>query len=82
MLDDKKRKEVSLDSNTIALLEIQAQKEGRKLKNYMEHILKVKAHDFELSEDYKTMMDDMIDKHNKGELNYISEVEFRKRTAR
>jgi len=82
MLKDKKRKEITLDSDTIALLKIQAEKEGRKLKNYMEHILKDKANSFELSEDYKAMMDDILDKHYKGELKYISEDEFRKRTAR
>ncbi|MEW4922256.1 hypothetical protein [Algibacter sp. 2305UL17-15] len=82
MIENKKRKEVTLDSHTIELLKIQAEKEGRKLKNYMEHILKDKANSFELSEAYKSMMDDMLDKHSKGELKYVSEEEFRKRTAR
>ncbi len=82
MIEVRKRKEVSLGSDTLALLKIQAEKEGRKLKNYMEHILREKANSFELTEDYKTTMDDILDKHNKGELDYISEVEFRKITAR
>ena len=82
MIQDKKRKEVSLDNDTLALLQIQAEKEGRKLKNYMEHILKEKANNLELTDNYKAMMDNMLSKHEKEELNYISENEFRKRTAR
>jgi hypothetical protein len=81
MVPNKKRKEVSLDQDTLVLLQIQAEKEGRKLKNYMEHILKEKANSFELTEEYKTMMDDMLNKHEKGKLHYISESEFRKLTA-
>lgn len=82
MLQNRKRKEISLDAETIALLQIQAEKEGRKLKNYMEHVLREKANDFELTDEYKLMMDEMLDKHQKGELNYISKEEFFKRTAR
>lgn len=82
MIQSKKRKEVLLDNDTLTLLQIQAEKEGRKLKNYMEHILKEKANSFELSEEYKAMMDNMLDKHQKGELNYLNESEFRNLTAR
>ncbi len=82
MTRNRKRKEVSLDTETLALLQIQADREGRKLKNYMEHILKEKANDFELTDEYKAMMDEMLDKHEKGELNYISKDEFFKRIAR
>lgn len=81
-MQERKRKEVSLGVDTLTLLKIQAEKEGRKLKNYMEHILREKANSFELTEEYKVMMDEMLDKHNKGKLNYISEADFRKRTAR
>ncbi len=72
----KKRKEVSLDNNTIALLQIQAEKQGRKLKNYMEYILKEKANTFELTDEYKAMMNDTLDKHQKGQLKYISKEDF------
>lgn len=82
MLQNKKRKEVSLESDTLALLEIQAQKEGRKLKNYMEQVLREKANSFELIDEYKVMMDNLLEKHQKGELNYMSESEFRKITVR
>lgn len=82
MLQIKKRKEVSLGNETLALLQIQAEKEGRKLKNYMEHILREKANSFELKDEYKTMIDDVLNKDKRNELNYISESDFRKRTAR
>ena len=48
----------------------------------MEHVLREKAHSFELTEEYKVMMDDMLNKHDKSELNYIDESEYRKFTAR
>lgn len=48
----------------------------------MEQILKEKANDFELTDEYKALMDDMLEKHYAGKLNYISEEEFRKLTAR
>ncbi|NQX84950.1 MAG: hypothetical protein HRT67_03435 [Flavobacteriaceae bacterium] len=82
MIQERKRKEVTLSNNTLALLQIQAEKEGRKLKNYMEHILREKANSFELTDEYKAMMDDMLEKHKNGKLNYINESEFRKLTAR
>ncbi|PQL91673.1 hypothetical protein [Apibacter adventoris] len=72
------RKEVSLDNQTLALLQIQAEKEGRKLKNYLEDILKQKANEFELSDEYKTLMDERLDKHEKGEINYTSWDQFKK----
>lgn len=70
MIQEKKRKEISLDSNTLTLLQLQADREGRKLKNYMEHILREKANDFKLTDEYKTLMNEMLDKHEKGNLNY------------
>lgn len=70
MMLQKKRKEVSLNEETIVLLNIQAEKEGRNLKNFMEQILIKKAQDFELSNEYKLMVDEMLEKHKKGELNY------------
>jgi hypothetical protein len=82
MIQSKKRKDVSLENDTLALLKIQAEKEGRKLKNYMEHILREKANSFEFTKEYKVMRDGMLDKHNKEELNFISESDFRKQTAR
>ena len=73
MIQERKRKEVTLSIDTLALLQIQAEKEGRKLKNYMEHILREKANRFELTDEYKAMMDDMLEKHQSVKLNYINE---------
>ena len=72
-----KRKEVVLDEETIAILEEKAKSQGRNLKNYMEFILREEAYAFEPSEDYKKMMDKMIDNHHKGKSRYMSEAEFR-----
>lgn len=72
MIQVKNRKEISLDSQTISILQIQAEKQGRKLKNYMEQILKEQANKFELTEEYKIMMDEILDKHQKGALKFTS----------
>lgn len=70
MIQNKKRKEVALDANIIELLELQAKREGRKLKNYMEHILNEKANDFQLTDDYKKMMDKTLDDFDKGNIKF------------
>jgi 3-isopropylmalate dehydratase small subunit len=72
MIQAKNRKEITLDTQTLAILQFQAEKQGRKLKNYMEQILKEQANNFELTDEYKAMMDEMLDKHEKGELKYTS----------
>jgi 3-isopropylmalate dehydratase small subunit len=82
MIKTKNRKEVTLDNQTMAILQIQANREGRKLKNYMEQILKEKANEFELTEEYKTLMDDMLDKHQNGKLNYTSWETFKAEISR
>ncbi len=74
-MSNKKRKEILLDIETVELLQIQAEKEGRKLKNYMEFVLKEKANSIELSDNYKTMIDEML--NHKEKLNFLSEEEFR-----
>jgi hypothetical protein len=44
-MGNKKRKEVVLDEETLAILEDKAKKQGRNLKNYMEYVLSEKAND-------------------------------------
>ena len=75
---NKKRKEVVLDEETIAILEEKAKHQGRNLKNYMEFILQENAYAFEPSEDYKIMMNKMIENHKNGKSKYLSETEFKK----
>jgi hypothetical protein len=67
---EKNRKEVSLNSQTLFLLQISAEKEGRKLKNYLEHVLKEKAGQLMLSEEYKLLMDKEMEKHKNNSANY------------
>ena len=82
MITTKNRKEVSLDAQTLAILQIQADRDGRKLKNYMERILKEKANEFELTEEYKALMDEMLDKHNEGKVAYTSWDDFKAEISR
>jgi len=65
-------------AQTLSILQIQAEKQGRKLKNYMEQVLKEQANRFELTDEYKAMMDVMLDKHEKGALQYTSWEEAKK----
>lgn len=78
----KNRKEVSLDAQTLAILQMQADRDGRKLKNYMEQILKEKANEFELTEEYKELMDKILDKHNEGKVTYTSWNDFKTEISR
>ena len=82
MMRDKKRKEVALDADTIALLKFQAEKEGRNLKNFMEFVLREKANDITLTDAYKNEMDLLLAKHKKEELSFISEQDFKAKTKR
>jgi len=76
------KKEISLEKETVALLKIQAEKNGQKIINYMEKVLKEKANEFELTVNYKSMMDNLLEKHNNGELDYISKEDFFKQIKR
>lgn len=71
-MSEKKRKEILLDKETIAILEEKAKRQGRNLKNYMEFVLQENAYAFEPSEGYKMMMDTMIENHKNGKTNYTS----------
>jgi hypothetical protein len=48
----------------------------------MEQILKEKANEFELTEEYKALMDDMLEKHNKGKVSYTSWDDFKAEISR
>jgi len=82
VIKDKKRKEVSLDPEILSILEFQAKKQGRNLKNYLEFILTEKANSFELSDEYKKMMDEVLEQKEKGNLSFLNEEEFRYQTKR
>ena len=75
----KKRKEVSLDFETLTLLETQAKQAGRSLKNYLEFILTQKANDFKLSNEYKTRIDEFYIREVTGRNSYAAEEDIQKR---
>ena len=74
------KKLIELDNKTIEILEKQAKLEKRSLKNYLEYTLEDKAKHFsEPSEEYKAMMDDMLERHKNGTLETIPYEEIRKK---
>ena len=77
------KKLIELDNKTIEILEKQAQLEKRSLKNYLEYTLEDKAKHFsEPSEEYKAMMDSMLERHEKGEIEWHSLRDIMKRYGR
>ncbi|MBU4538739.1 MAG: hypothetical protein L6264_02670 [Weeksellaceae bacterium] len=83
MIREKIRKEVSLDKIIVEKLKIKAQEDGRNLKNYLEKILIEKANeDFEITEGYMKMMDEMLEKKAKGELKFTTWEEVKKKFNR
>lgn len=82
MVRQKKRKEVTLDDETIALLQIQAARDGRKLKSYMEHVLWEKARDLELDNESKAMLDKILEEQRHGDLSHKPAEKARGRTLR
>ncbi|NJN49984.1 MAG: hypothetical protein HC798_01180, partial [Polaribacter sp.] len=69
-MNSKKRKEIYLSEDTITLLEMQAEREGRKLKNFIEFVLQEKAHQFQLTEAYKQMMDGALQDFHQQKLSF------------
>jgi len=63
------KKLIELDNKAIEVLEKQAKLQKRSLKNYLEFLIEDKAlHFAEPSEEYKAMMDDMIERDENGTL--------------
>lgn len=55
------------------------------INSFKEYLLKIGAEyeeEFELSEDYKKMMDKLLGDHKNGKLEYLSEDEFKHLTAK
>ena len=75
-----KKKLIELDIKAIEILEKQAKLEKRSLKSYLEHIIENCAKEMaEPSEEYKIMMDDMLERHKNGTLENIPYEEIRKK---
>ncbi|GAA4939510.1 hypothetical protein GCM10023314_10250 [Algibacter agarivorans] len=69
----KTKKLIELDDKAIAILEKQAKLQKRSLKNYIEYTLEDAALRYsEPSEEYKAMMDNMLERDEKGTLKYHS----------
>ncbi|MCX2679915.1 hypothetical protein OOZ15_08205 [Galbibacter sp. EGI 63066] len=76
----KTKKLIELDDKAIKALEKQAKLEKRSLKNYMEWLLEDTAQRYsEPSEEYKAMMDDMLERMKNDEINFISVEEVREK---
>ncbi|MCZ4318924.1 hypothetical protein O4H26_07980 [Aequorivita viscosa] len=76
----KTKKLIELDNKTIEILEKQAKLQKRSLKNYLEFMIEDTALNFsEPSEEYKAMMDDMIERQQNGTLETIPYEEIRKK---
>ncbi len=74
------KKLIEIDDKALAILEKEAKKQKRSLKNYLEFTLEDIALRFsEPSEEYKAMMDDMLDRIDKGEIDFIPVEEVRKK---
>ena len=79
----KTKKLIELDDKAIAILEKQAKLQKRSLKNYIEYTLEDTAMRYsEPSEEYKKMMDDMIERDEKGLLKTHSWEEIKARYGR
>ncbi|CAM3270636.1 hypothetical protein [Aequorivita lipolytica] len=76
----KTKKLIELDDKAIAILEEQAKLQKRSLKNYLEFMIEDRALNFrEPSEEYKAMMDDMLERQKNGTLETIPYSEIRKK---
>lgn len=76
----KTKKLIELDDKAIAILEKQAKLQKRSLKNYLEFMIEDTALNFsEPSEEYKAMMDDMLERQKNGTLETIPYSEIRKK---
>jgi hypothetical protein len=65
----KTKKLIELDNKAIKVLEKQAKLQKRSLKNYIEFLIEDTALNFsEPSDEYKAMMDDMIERDKDGTL--------------
>lgn len=79
----KTKKLIELDDKAIAILEKQAKLQKRSLKNYIEFTLEDTAMRYsEPSEEYKKMMDDMIERDEKGLLKTHTWKEIKARYGR
>ncbi len=71
------RKELHLDETVVSALEAEAKRQNRSLKNYLEYLAIEEAKKLEVpSKEYTDMMDDLLSKFDKDEIEFstIEEV--------
>lgn len=67
------RKELHLEENILRILEKEAKNQNRSLKNYLEHIAIQQAKLLEEpSKEYTNMIDDLLDRFEKNEIEFSS----------
>jgi len=68
---EKIRKLIDVDENVIQILEEEAKKQKRSLKSLLEYTIEESARRLESpSAEYKTMMDDMLSRLQKGKIDF------------
>ncbi len=75
---DKVRKLIDLDEEVLHILDKEAKKQKRSLKSLLEYTIEETARRLESpSEEYRTMMDSMLQRLEKGEIGFdpIEEIE-------
>lgn len=79
----KTKKLIELDNELLKVLEKEAKSQKRSLKNYLEYMIEDRALELsEPSEEYMRMMDEMIQDHEDGKLEWVSSEEIKKRYGR
>tara|TARA_R110002049_G_scaffold30345_1_gene103947 strand:- start:9635 stop:9880 length:246 start_codon:yes stop_codon:yes gene_type:complete len=76
----KTKKLIELDDKAIEILKKQAKLQKRSLKNYIEYTLEDAAICYsEPSDEYKAMMDEMLDRMERGELKFMPIEDVKKK---
>jgi len=69
----KTKKLIELDNKLLKVLEKEAKKQKRSLKNYLEYMIEDRALELsEPSEEYKRKMDDILDRIENEEMKFYS----------
>ena len=76
------RKELHLEKTVVAALEAEAKRQNRSLKNYLEFLAIEQAKKLEVpSKAYTDMMDDLLNKFDKNEIEFSSIEEVMSRNG-
>ncbi|HEA19832.1 hypothetical protein LCGC14_2112300 [marine sediment metagenome] len=76
------RKELHLDEMVVSALEAEAKRQNRSLKNYLEFLAIEQAKKLEVpSREYTDMMDDLLNKFDKNEIEFSSIEEVMSRNG-